>query len=241
VSCSGFASPRSRFPPYEHIGQPLHDQHVPGFVVTIPSELYHSPDFRGITREMQYPSTLHWLGTDDSGQDILARLLKGWQVMLIVVIVVEVQNVVLGIFFGVLAGYFGGLIDLLLARFPDVMFAFPSTLLAILVGGIFGPSFDHLCLLGIDFGPYGRVILLCFVLGVTIWPQMARLVRSQTLQLKEQPYVEAAHSCGTSTMKIILRHLVPNMGGVILVSAMLDVMGNIGVEGAFSFLDLAWV
>ncbi|HLY29966.1 MAG TPA: hypothetical protein VKQ36_02960, partial [Ktedonobacterales bacterium] len=131
------------FPPiYEHIGQPLHEDVGSGFVVIIPPEQYHSPQYQDDARLTQLPSGTHWLGTDDSGQDILARMLKGMQVSLLVVIGIEIQDVVFGIFFGVLAGYFGGVIDMLLARFTDLMFAFPGLLFALLVVAIFGSYFD---------------------------------------------------------------------------------------------------
>src|SRR5690242_20165994 len=115
------------FPPiYQHIGQPLHRHVGPTLVITTTSEQYHSPDYIDPQRQDQYPSSLHWLGTDDNGQDILARLLKGWQVSLLVTIAVEIQDVLLGVFFGVMAGYFGGLLDNLLSRFTDLVFAFPG-------------------------------------------------------------------------------------------------------------------
>jgi ABC-type dipeptide/oligopeptide/nickel transport system permease subunit len=225
-------------PIYEHIGQPLHEQIVPGYVLTLTPEQYRSPEYLDTNHLMEYPSALHWLGTDDTGQDILARLLKGIQVSLIVALAIEVQDVVLGVFFGVLAGYYGGILDKLLIPFIDLMFAFPGLLLAILVAAIFGRAFDDVSILGIDFGPYGRVLLLIPVLGVLIWPQMARYVRGETLRLKEQPFVEAARTGGAGSLKIILRHILPNMGNLILVAAVLDLTGNLGAESTLSLLGL---
>ena len=227
------------FPPiYEHIGQPLHEQVSPGIVLTIPPEQYHSPQYQDYGRATQLPSALHWLGTDDSGQDILARMLKGSQVSMLVVIGIEIQDVVFGVFFGVLAGYFGGAVDTLLARFTDLMFAFPGVLFAIMVVAIFGSLFENATILGFQFGPYGRVVLACLILGFIIWPQMARFVRAQTLQLKEQEFALAARANGASNLKIILRHIVPNMGSLIIVAAVLDLTGNIGAEATLSFLGL---
>jgi ABC-type dipeptide/oligopeptide/nickel transport system permease subunit len=227
------------FPPiYEHIGQPLREEISSGFSITITPEQYHSPEYQDDARISQLPNALHWLGTDDSGQDILARLLKGSQVSLLVVIGIEIQDVVFGVFFGVLAGYFGGVIDTLLARFTDLMFAFPGLLFALLVIAIFGPLFDNTTIFGFQFGPYGRVVLACFILGFIIWPQMARYVRAQTLQLKEQEYTLAARAIGTSNLKIIMRHILPNMGSLIIVTAILDLTGNIGAEATLSFLGL---
>ncbi len=227
------------FPPiYEHIGQPLHEQIAPGYVLTITPEQYHSPQYQDDSRITQLPSAMHWLGTDDSGQDILARILKGSQVSLLVVLAIEIQDVIFGVFFGVLAGYFGGIIDTLLARFTDLMFAFPGLLFALLVVAIFGSLFDNTTILGFQLGPYGRIVLAAFVLGFIIWPQMARYVRAQTMQIKEQEFVLAARANGASSLQIIRRHILPNMGSLIIVAAVLDLTGNIGAESTLSFLGL---
>lgn len=225
-------------PIYQHIGPPLHEQIVPGYVVTIPTTLYRSAEFTDAQHMTEYPNALHWLGTDDLGADILARLLKGWQVTLIVVLIIEIQDVAFGIFFGLLAGYYGGMLDTVLSRFTDLMFAFPGILLLILVASIFGPSFDNFSLLGFSLGPYGRLVLVCLVVGFLAWPQMARYVRAQTLQLKETEYVEAARANGTGNLKIMLRHILPNMTSLIIVAAVLDLTGNIGIEATISFLGL---
>ncbi len=227
------------FPPvYQQIGQPLRRQVAPGFVDVTTSQQYHSPDYIDSFRRTQYPSGLHWLGTDDNGQDILARLLKGWQVSLLVAFVVEIQDVVLGVFLGVLAGYFGGIIDSLLSRFTDLMFAFPGLLFAILVTAIYGERFDNFSFLGFQFGNYGRLVLASLVLGFTIWPQMARYVRGQTLQLKEQQFIEAARTNGTNNAKIIWRHILPNISSLIVVAATLDMATTVVAEGTLSLLGL---
>jgi oligopeptide transport system permease protein len=222
---------------YEHIGQTvIFNNH--GFIFITPPEQYHSPDYIDSFRQAQYPSTMHWLGTDDGGQDILARLLKGWQVSLLVAVVVEIQDVLLGVFFGVLAGYFGGIVDTVLARFTDLMFAFPGLLFAILVVAIYGEKFDNLSILGFHFGNYGRLVLAALVLGFTVWPQMARYVRSQALQLKEQQFVEAARTNGTSHVKIIMRHILPNIASLIVVAATLNMATTVVAEGTLSLLSL---
>lgn len=227
------------FPPiYQHIGQPLHRQVASGFVDTTTSEQYHSPDYIDAFRRSQYPSALHWLGTDDNGQDLLARLLKGWQVSLLVAIAVEIQDIILGVFFGVIAGYFGGILDAFLSRFTDLVFAFPGLLFVILVTAIYGEKFDNFSLLGFQFGNYGRLVLASLVLGFTIWPLMARYVRGQTLQLKEQQFIEAARTNGTRNMKIIWRHILPNIASLIVVAATLDMATTVVAEGTLSLLGL---
>jgi ABC-type dipeptide/oligopeptide/nickel transport system permease subunit len=131
------------FPPiYEHVGQTFELHPAPGFVVSLPSTLYHSPDYQDATRLINMPNGMHWLGTDDAGQDILARLLKGWQVSIFVAIAVEIQDILFGVFFGVLAGYFGGMVDTILARFTDLMFAFPGLSLSFWLRPFLGSHFS---------------------------------------------------------------------------------------------------
>ncbi len=229
------------FPPiYQHIGETLRNEIAPGYVLTVPPTTYHSPEYQDASLLRQYPSGMHWLGTDDSGQDILARLLKGWQISLLVALAVEIQDVVLGVFFGILAGYFGGFLDLILSRFTDLMFAFPGLLFAILVTAIFGQPVQQLMTktFGNSFAPYGRLVLVALVLGFTVWPQMARYVRAQTLQLKEQQFIEAARTTGTSSFKIIARHILPNVASLIIIAATLDMSGTVVNEGILSLLGL---
>jgi oligopeptide transport system permease protein len=223
---------------YQHIGDDLRHQVAPGYVLVIPPTQYHSPDYQDSTRIINNPSSLHWLGTDDNGQDILARLMQGWQVSLLVAIAVEIQDVIFGVFFGVLAGYFGGVIDTLLSRFTDLMFAFPGLLFAILVTAIFGAKFSALKIGSFSFGPYGRLVLAVLVIGLIVWPQMARYVRAQTLQLKEQQFIEAARTTGTSSFKIITRHILPNIAGLIIIVATLNMSGTVVAEGVLSLLGL---
>jgi peptide/nickel transport system permease protein len=227
------------FPPiYQHIGTTYQQQVTATFTLPLPPTIYHSPDYQDASRLIQYPSGMHWLGTDDSGQDILARVLKGWQVSLLVAIAVEIQDVLFGTFFGVVSGFFGGIIDATLARFTDLMFAFPGLLFAILVTAIFGEKFAEASILGISFGPYGRLVLASLVLGFIGWPQMARYIRGQTLQLKEQQFIEAARTTGTSGMKIIMRHILPNVAGLIIIVTTLNMATDVVAEGTLSLLGL---
>jgi oligopeptide transport system permease protein len=164
---------------------------------------------------------------------IRARILSAIQVSVIVsVVVVGALDIFFGVFFGVLSGYFGGIVDFLLARFTDLMFAFPGLLLAILMAALLGPRFD------LWFGGTGRLILVSLALGMTIWPQMARYVRGQTLQLKERSFVEAARTVGSSPRQIIVRHIIPNITNLIIVAVTLDMTGVIVGEGALSLLGL---
>src|SRR5262249_41097422 len=157
-----------------------------------------------------------------------ARIMQGTLISLIVALLVEVFDITLGILVGVLAGYFGGWIDVFLARFTDLMFAFPQLLFAILIVGILGPGTDDIFgkipFLGTE---YARLVLVSSALAFTTWPLMARYVRGQTLQLKEQQFVEAARTSGTSDLRIILRHIIPNLFSLVFIAATLNISNTI--------------
>jgi len=222
---------------YQHVGGP-YTSHVDS--VTYPPSVYHSYYHDELDRQDELPSAQYWLGTNEIGQDTLARLMQGILVSLSVALVVELVDIVLGILVGVLAGYFGGWIDQLLARFTDLMFAFPGLLFVILLTGIFGSSaddfFGHIPIIG----PNGnaRLLLVSLALAFTIWPLMARYVRGQTLQLKEQQFIEAARTSGTTNARIILRHIIPNLFSIVVVAATLDISNTIIGEAGISLLGL---
>jgi peptide/nickel transport system permease protein len=225
-------------PIYQHIGGPYHSN-LNGVVG--PSQ-YHSFSYQelGQSTQDQLPSAHNWLGTDEIGRDILARLMQGLLISLAVAVVVEVVDIVLGVLIGVLAGYYGGWIDQLLARFTDLMFAFPGLLFVILIAGIFGNWADtNLSRIPV-VGPNGnaRLLLVSIALAFTTWPLMARYVRGQTLQLKEQQFIEAARSSGTSSWGIITHHIIPNLFSLVIVVATLDISNTIIGEAGISFLGL---
>lgn len=223
-------------PIYSHLGGIYHSD-VNG---ALGPQVYHDPFHQELTQQDQGPSAMYWLGTDSIGRDLLARLMNGMLISLIVAVTVEVFNIILGLTFGILAGYFGGLIDQFLARFTDVMFAFPGLLFAILLTGIFGSQadvvFSRIPIIGANGD--ARLLLVSLALTIASWPFMARLARGQTLQLKEQQFIEAARTAGTSNFKIILRHVIPNLFSIIVVAATLDISGTIVGEAGLSFLGL---
>ncbi len=224
-------------PIYQHIGGP-YVSNVNGN--TYGPQDYHNYYHEELDRLHELPSAQYWLGTDDLGRDILARLMQGILVSLAVAIVVEIINVSLGIIVGVLAGYYGGLIDQILARFTDLMFAFPGLLFVILLTGIFGSSaddaFSHIPIIGANGN--ARLLLVSMALAITAWPLMARYVRGQTLQIKEQQYVEAARTSGTNDLRIILNHIIPNLFSIVVVAATLDISSTIVAEAGISLLGL---
>lgn len=226
------------FPPiYQHIGGPYVST-VNG--LTISPQDYHGYTHEELDRQDEGPNAQYWLGTDSLGRDQLARLMQGLLVSLFVAIFVEIFDILLGISVGVLAGYYGGLLDQLLARFTDLMLAFPGLLLIILVAGIFGPSadvaFSHIPVLGANGN--ARLVLVGIVIAITTWPLMARVVRGQTLQLKEQQFVEAARTSGTTDLRIILRHIIPNLFSVVVIVSTLNISVTIVGEAGISELGL---
>jgi len=221
---------------YQHIG----GKYQSALNGTIGPDRYHGFSDEEIDRANELPSGQYLLGTDDLGRDILARLMQGVLISISVAILVEVVDIVLGILVGVLAGYYGGWIDQFLARFTDIMFAFPGFLFLILISGILGGWADRTLSKIPIVGPNGnaRLLLVMFALALTIWPLMARYVRGQTLQLKEQQFVEAARTSGTRDTRIILRHIVPNLFSIVVIAATLDISNTIITEAAISYLGL---
>jgi peptide/nickel transport system permease protein len=178
------------------------------------------------------PSPQHWFGTDAVGRDLYSRLIFGLRVPLFVGFLGTFITVILGAVIGVVSGYAGGAVDSLLSRFTDVIFAFPSFLLSLISVSLFGQALDFLP------GGSGRVILLTIVFAVVSWPGLMRFVRSLALGLKEQQFVEAARTSGSTSWKIVRRHLLPNMWGLVLVQASFIVVGVIYNEAILSIFGL---
>ena len=222
---------------YQHVGGQLIDG-LSG--KPIGPATYHSPFLQRLDHQDEDPSVTNWLGTDSIGRDTLARLMQGMLISLFVAIAVEIVNVILGIVIGVCAGFFGGWVDQFLARFTDIMFAFPGLLFVILVAGIFGPSLDgplsNVPVLGANGN--ARLLIVSVALAFVGWPLMARFVRGQTLQLKEQQFIEAARTAGTSNVRIISRHIIPNLFNIVVVAATLDIANTVIGEAGLSFLAL---
>jgi peptide/nickel transport system permease protein len=223
-------------PIYQHVGG-IYNSPLNG---PIPPSVYHSFTHQELNRTDEGPSAMYWLGTDSIGRDLLARLMQGLLVSITVALLVEIVDVVLGIFIGVLAGFHGGWIDQFLARFTDIMFAFPGLLFVILLTGIFGTQADVTLSKIPVIGANGnaRLILVSLALSFTVWPLMARYVRGQTLQIKQQQFIEAAHTSGTSNTRIILRHVVPNLFSIVIIASTLNIVNTIIGEAGISLLGL---
>lgn len=178
------------------------------------------------------PSGQHWLGTDGVGRDQYSRLLYGLRVPLVVGAIGTAITLILGTLIGVVAGFAGGWLDGILSRFTDLIFAFPSFTLALIVVSLYGPALDPY------FAGAGRVILLSFVFALVSWPALMRFIRSLALSLKEQQFIEAARVSGSTSWQIIRRHLLPNMLGLMMVQASFIVISVIATETTLSIFGL---
>jgi peptide/nickel transport system permease protein len=200
----------------------------------LPADLRHVRD--GIYQDYDAingsPSVEHWLGTDYLGRDTLTRLFMALRVSLTVAFVVESLNIGIGCSLGLLAGYLGGWVDMLISRVADMLFAFPGLLLAILVSAVFGSTAREL------YGGMGRLLLVATALSFVSWPLMARLVRSEALSLKSRDFVLASRGLGASQFRIIFRHILPNVMWLIIVAATVDVASVIVNEATLSLLGL---
>jgi len=168
------------------------------------------------------PSADHWFGTDLIGRDLFTRAMIGARISLSIAAVATMVSVLIGVPWGALAGYVGGRTDHLMMRFVDVLYALPFVLIVILLVVVFGRD----------------PILLFVGLGTVFWLDIARIVRGQTLRIRQQPFISAAQTLGASTPHIIWRHVIPNVSGPALVYATLTVPGVILAESFISFLGL---
>ncbi|MDF1564939.1 MAG: ABC transporter permease [Deltaproteobacteria bacterium] len=170
------------------------------------------------------PGPEHWLGTDPSGRDVLARLLHGSRVSLAVGLVAVTLLVGIGLLLGCLAGFYGGWIDATVMRVVEVFLSIPSFLIIVTLLAVLAPE------------GWGAVLALMVVIGLTGWTSVARLVRAEILKVKTQEFVLAARALGSSDLRLILRHLLPNALAPVLVAATFSVAASILIEGALSFL-----
>jgi len=168
------------------------------------------------------PNLQHWMGTDESGRDVLSRMIYGARVSILVGFVAVGIATAIGVLVGAAAGYYGGRVDALLMRLVDIMLCFPTFFLILAVIAVLEPSLTNIMV----------------VIGVTSWMGVARLVRAEFLSLKEQEFVQAARAFGASDLRIIFRHLLPNAMAPVLIAATFGVAGAILTESALSFFGL---
>jgi oligopeptide transport system permease protein len=169
----------------------------------------------------------HPMGTDNAGRDILARVLLGGRISLLVGITSTIVSLLIGTAFGATAGYLGGRVDEAMMRVVDVLYALPYMMIVIVLLAFFGNQ-----------SPFGQLILLFIALGSVSWLTMARIVRGQVMSLKARDFVQAARATGVPPVRIVLRHLVPNALGPVIVYATLTVPSVMLLEAFLSFLGL---
>ena len=182
----------------------------------------YDPYAQDLSKSLLPPSAEHLMGTDRYGRDMFSRVIVGAQVSIFATLVLVGVISVFGTIVGTLCGYYGGAVDSIVMRISDVCLAFPGLVFALAIAALLG----------------GGVSNAVVALAVISWPKYARVARSQTLALKSQPFILAARLSGSTSLQMILRHILPNILGPILVTAMLDI-GTMMMELAgLSFLGL---
>src|SRR5215213_9122992 len=182
------------------------------------------PPFTGPNGEFSWA---HPMGTDNAGRDQLARVLQGGQISLFVGIISTLVSLLIGVSYGAIAGYLGGRVDNIMMRIVDVLYSLPYIIVVIVLLSMFRSQTAR-----------GQLILLFIALGSVSWLTMARIVRGQVMSLKSQEFILAARATGGSATNIILRHLVPNALGPVIVYATLTVPSVMLLEAFLSFLGL---
>jgi len=182
----------------------------------------YTESMQELERAASPPSWQHWLGTDSLGRDLAVRVLKGGQMSLLVGCVATLVAVVIGVSYGLVSGLASQRVDAAMMRFVDILYAFPFMVFVILLTVMFGRS----------------LWLLFAAIGAVEWLTMARVIRGQVLALKKLEFITAARASGATTGQILLRHLLPNVAGVIVIYASLTVPGVMLLEATLSFLGL---
>lgn len=182
----------------------------------------YDPAAQSLRERLAAPSAEHWLGTDKLGRDILSRIIYGARVSLVIGLLPTFISMFIGTILGLFAGYYGGKTDFVIMRLADIMLAFPSLLLAMVVMYTLG----------------GGIVNIFIALSLVNWASTARVVRAQTLSLKEAEYVEAARSMGVRKTTIIFRHILPNCLPSLIVLFTLNIPSAILSESSLSFLGV---
>lgn len=191
----------------------------------------YDPYQQNLSKALQKPSMEHWLGTDGLGRDVLSRIIYGARISLFISCVSVFGAASLGVLLGLLAGYFGGLVDLLISRIIDVLLSFPSLVLALAIGVILGSG--------------KWTVILALIVGLL--PSFTRVMRGQVLSVKESDYIKAAEVIGSNNLRILMKHMLPNCISPIIVLITLNMGIAILSEATLSFLgvgitapDAAW-
>jgi peptide/nickel transport system permease protein len=182
----------------------------------------HDPNHVNIMLAREGPSSGHFLGSDLVGRDVLSRLIYGSRVSLYVGLLAVGVYVAIGLILGCVAGYFGGWVDMMVSRLVDAVLSFPTLMLILVIVGLLGPSLFNIIL----------------VLGFLGWPEVARIVRAQTLAVREELYVLSSEAAGAPSSRILLKDILPNIMSPVIVNATFGVARAILIEAGLSFLGM---
>lgn len=192
--------------------------------ITVPMISQYSYKAADLPNANQRPSSEHWFGTDSLGRDLFVRTFYGARYSLIIGFAAAAINLVIGVIYGSVAGFFGGKVDMIMMRFVDILYSIPLTIFVIILMTV--------------MQGYDEVLTIVLALSISYWIGMARIVRGETLQLKEQEFILAARSLGASNKLIIFKHLIPNCFGQILVTMTLLIPSAIFTEAFLSFIGI---
>ena len=195
---------------------------VTAAAILAPWITHQSFEIQNISEQLQGPSLTHWMGTDSLGRDLYSRIVFGARISLMVGIATGLFSLVLGTATGAIAGYYGGKIDQILMRIVDLFYVFPMLLTAILLSLLVGRGIS------------GIVVAI----GLSAWVTQARLIRGLVLQTREYPFVEAAKAMGLGDASVLIKHILPNLLGPVVVSLTFQIPTNILTESFLSFMGL---
>jgi peptide/nickel transport system permease protein len=201
--------------------------------IILPETSANSTD---LSSRLAGPTSEHWFGTDSVGRDVFNRIIYGGQISLFIGVLAVMIEVSLGTLIGGVAAYYGGWVDAILMRITEAILAIPSLFLLIVLAKYIGRNVGQVTILGRTFS--GSIGIVIFVIGLTSWMYLARIVRANVLSLKEMDYISASRALGANDRRIFFNHLVPNTLGPIIVSATLGLANAILTEAYVSFLGL---
>ncbi|MFS0782873.1 oligopeptide ABC transporter permease [Bacillus sp. 1P06AnD] len=208
---------QANLPPKIPVLENIHWLPFDGVTVTKTGREINMYEMKKVPRD-----TYYWFGTDALGRDLFTRLWKGAQISLYIAFLAAAIDMIVGVAYGAISGYFGGRLDTVMQRITEVLMGIPNLVVVILMILVFEPG----------------IISITIAMSITGWVSMARVVRAQVLKFKEQEYVLASRTLGSSHGKIIFKHLIPNLSGVILINTMFTIPSAIFFEAFLSFIGL---
>ncbi len=211
-----------------------------GLVALFGPAAFHTDPHTPSNAQFADPSAAHLFGTDVNGRDVFSRVIQGARISLLVGLSGALVSFVIGTTYGMIAGYAGGRTDAVMMRLVDILYAVPRLIIIIIASFVFDPIVKAK-LASVGSGglvDYSKILILILTLGVIEWLTMARIVRGQVLVLKSQQFVAAARALGQSHTRIVVRHLLPNLAGIVIVYLTLTIPAVILDESFLSFLGL---